>query len=77
MTALTKISYDYSMHGKIETYLRKTGYKLEDAVFTDKVTYEVYVPINMQEEFKNELISITNAKIQIEYIDDVYIDKYL
>ena len=77
MTALTKISYDYSLHGKIETYLRKTGYKLEDAVFTNKVTYEVYVPINLREEFKNELIAITNAKINIEHIDDVYIDKYL
>ena len=76
-TTKVKISYDYSLHGKIETFLRSVGYKLDDAKFTDRVEYIVYVPIEDKEKFKEDLISLTNAKIDINEESNVYIDEYL
>lgn len=76
-TTKVKISYDYSLHGKIETFLRSLGYKLDNAEFTDKVKYKVYVPIEDKEKFKEDLIALTNAKINITEEDNIYIDEYL
>lgn len=76
-TTKIKISYDYSLHGKIETFLRSLGYKLDNAEFTDKVEYKVYVPIEDKEKFKEDLIALTNAKININEEDNIYIDEYL
>lgn len=76
-TTKVKISYDYSLHGKIETFLRSLGYKLDNAEFTDKVEYKVYVPIEDKEKFKKDLIALTNAKINITEEDNIYIDEYL
>ena len=76
-TTKIKISYDYSLHGKIETFLRSLGYKLDNEEFTDKVEYKVYVPIEDKEKFKEDLIDLTNAKININEEDNIYIDEYL
>lgn len=76
-TTHIKLKYEYHLHGKIETFLRKTGYKLDEANFTDKVEYRVYVPIDNVEKFKEELILLTNANIEITSLGDVYIDEYL
>lgn len=76
-TTKVKISYDYSLHGKIETFLRGLGYKLDNAEFTDKVEYKVYVPIEDKEKFKEDLVALTNAKINITEEDNIYIDEYL
>ena len=53
------------------------GYKLDDAKFTDRVEYIVYVPIEDKEKFKEDLISLTNAKMDINEESNVYIDEYL
>lgn len=76
-TNVVKISYDYSFHGKVETFLRSTGYNLDEAVFTDKVEYRIYVPINEVEILKADLISLTNGKITIKELEKKYIDEFI
>ena len=76
-TIKINLTYDYNLHGKIEDYLRKSGYTLETPVFLDKVTYLAYVNTVDKEKFKDDLIALTNAKIEIEEQGLSYIDKIM
>ncbi|WP_290773936.1 YigZ family protein [Anaerofustis sp.] len=77
MTDLLELNYDYSLHGKIETFLRKTECRLDDVTFTDKVSYKVYVPVSLREKLEENLTALTNARISIINKGNVYIDEYL
>lgn len=77
MTDLLELNYDYSLHGKIETFLRKTECRLDDVTFTDKVSYKVYVPVSLREKLEEDLTALTNARISIINKGNVYIDEYL
>ncbi len=74
-TMKMNLMYDYSLHGKIEDFLRKSGFMLETPSFLDRVSYNIYVNINFLDKFKEELIDITNAKVEIKEEGICYIDK--
>lgn len=67
----TKISYNYSFHGKILNHLSVNGYKIIKEEFTDVVSLKLYIKDNAP--VIQDLIDITGGtiKINVEAVEEL------
>ena len=63
--AVTDIAYDYSLHGKVDAYLRNSGVRTDQPEFSDRVGQRIYIPVGDEQIVRDELISLTNARIEM------------
>lgn len=59
------IGYDYSLHGRVDTFLRGNGISSEEPEFTELVSRRIYVPAEKKDSVSSELVQISNARMEI------------
>lgn len=61
-----KLTIPYTLVGKVEYLLNENKYFIEDASYTDDVTFDVLVEEDHGQEFKKQMIEATSAEAIIE-----------
>ena len=56
---------DYNLSGKIQYEIMQNEYILRDTIYSDKVEFVVFIEASKSETFKNNIINITNAAVEI------------
>ena len=56
---------DYNLSGKIQYEIMQNEYTLRDTIYSDKVEFVVFIEASKSETFKNNIINITNAAVEI------------
>ena len=56
---------DYNLSGKIQYEIMQNEYILRDTIYSDKVEFIVFIEAIKAEAFKNNIINITNAAVEI------------
>lgn len=65
---------DYVLHGKITNYIENNeDVKLDDSIFTDKITIKVFVKPEKFDKIEKELINISSGKIKLNRLKDIYL----
>ena len=67
------LSYDYSHHGSVEYILAKEKVLGLEPIYTEMVKREIYLE---EPKVLDELIEISDGKIQHEYLGRYYIDSF-
>lgn len=65
------LDYDYSFHGKIVNFLETNNYNTINIEYTDTVSSLILVSKEDYEKFKNFLIDMTSANIEIKIQKEV------
>lgn len=63
---------DYSMFGKLQPWILNQGLKISDINYADNVGLCVFVPVTAVKSFVDELIDMTNGKINISQGEEGY-----
>lgn len=72
--ALLEIKCDYFMLGKIETYVNNNELiKLKAISYEDNVKFHIFVPEEMEEDIKYEIVDMANGKVKITSLNKEYI----
>ncbi len=66
------IECDYSALGRLQPWILAQGLKISDVNYADNVTFGVCVPVSDKKNFINELIDMTNGKINISEGEEGY-----
>ncbi len=69
LLSLFAVNVDYSMHGKIQNFLYDSKYILEKTEFDENVHMFIYSRPEDDDEFKTNIINITNGKAEMERSD--------
>lgn len=72
MTIHTKlrISIPYTILGKIENYLGNNSYKAEELIYMEDVEILLYVIKSKVDEFKEEILNLSNGNVKIIHEDE-------
>lgn len=65
-----RISIPYTILGKIENYLGINSYKAEEVIYMEDVEILLYVNKSKIDEFKAELLNLTNGNVKITHEDE-------
>lgn len=65
---------DYSFLGKVENYLKSNDISIFNIDYKDSVALECGIKKEMLKKVISEIKDITNNKVSIEVIEDIYID---
>jgi len=63
---------DYGLSGKIEYELMNTGVAVADKIYTEQVTFKVYLPVDEAVAFESRLIDLTGSKVVLQRQSKVY-----
>lgn len=66
------IHTDYNMIGKVQFIVSSMELTFLSTDYSDVVDAYVLVPIGLVEQLSNKIVEATNAKAQIEYLEEVY-----
>ena len=64
----------YPILGKIENALEHSPHIVENKEYTENVTLTVYVHIDAQETFEEEMINLTNNEVELVQIQQKYVE---
>jgi hypothetical protein len=65
---------DYHFHGKIRNHLMdRPEIIIGDTVYTDKVIATLYLPPDILDAFRNDLVEWTSDQVTIVIHEDVYL----
>lgn len=67
----SKITFNYTLLGIIENFLNEGNYIIIDKDYLQDVSIRLYIRHDEFEDFKNKLIDMTSANIEIEKLDTV------
>lgn len=68
------LTLNYPLLGKVENALHASTYIVDNINYSENVELIVYVNINEVEQFKKEMVNLTNDQIDIKEIDQKYIE---
>ncbi|SFX23281.1 uncharacterized protein, YigZ family [Thermoactinomyces sp. DSM 45891] len=60
------ISFDYTHIGKLEHELRQTSYFLDQPIFTEHVSWTLWVPVDEIEQIQSQIIDWTHGQANVE-----------
>lgn len=60
------ITFDYSHIGKLEHELRQTSYFLEQPVFTDQISWTLWVPMEEANRVREQVVDWTHGQAKVE-----------
>ena len=63
---------DYTLSGKIEYELKKTNRPIDDILYTDRVEFKVFIPIDEVEPFFKRITDLTDANAYITTNQQIY-----
>lgn len=66
------VQVDYTLSGKVEYELLQRGHIIKDTLYTDKVTFIVYVHFEKEESFEKEFVDITGGNACIKSEEKLY-----
>lgn len=69
------IQIEYPLLGKIENHLKQSDYIIEHINYAENVEITVYVPIEQQDSFKQELINVSNGQAVINNSKQKFVEK--
>ncbi len=69
LLSMFAVKVDYSMHGKIQNFLYDSKYILEKTEFDENVHMFIYSRPEDADEFKKNIMNITNGKAEMEMSD--------
>lgn len=67
-----KITIDYQLYNQLENDAQNHHYQLENLIFTDKVSADIFVRTNNSDSFIESLNDRMNGKIKIQIGDKIY-----
>lgn len=70
-----KIECDYSLYGKMETFIRDFGGVIENSDFGENVSLEFRIEKGTEADFDKKLQDITNGKLKFEIINEIIAGK--
>lgn len=62
---LVSIPVDYTVSGKIEYAIHQHGFDMGETLYSEGVTYQVYVPYDLVEQFTGEITELTSGTCQL------------
>ena len=68
-----EVKVEYTLYGKIENYLQKEKYIIDEVDFTEDVKMNIYVNNNKIDCFKREILNMTSGTAEILDLDEKYI----
>lgn len=71
---LIDLTVSYSQSGQVENSLREANYTIQDTTYTDVITYHCIIPIEEEEEFKQDIANWTSAEAEVEVINKAWIE---
>lgn len=69
------LTYDYSFHGKVDSFVRSEDILSEEPEFSDRVNVRVYIPESREKELIDGLVQITNGRIEKKRNKKVFMEK--
>lgn len=66
------VTAEYTFVGKLQYLFAKREIRIEDTVYTDKVTFYVLVPSEMEQSFQKDLTELAAARLKTEKLESVY-----
>lgn len=71
------VQIGYSLLGKVENFFKESAYIVENTHYLENVEIIVYAPIERCNEFKTELINVTNGQVTINESDQKFVEKQI
>jgi len=71
---IVSISINYQQLGKIENYIRQTGFIIEDIIYLENVSLKVLVQLQALEDLKTDLVNMTSDQVKIQVMGEKYIE---
>lgn len=68
------LTIPYPLLGKLEHTLQTSPYIIDKINYFEKVELLVYVNISQEEQFKTDMINLTNNQVEMKRIDKKYIE---
>lgn len=68
---MVSVIFDYSYLGRIENYFKENKFYLKSRNYMEKIENILYISIDKFENFRNNLLDITSANIEIDIKDIV------
>src|SRR5699024_3570927 len=69
------VQIEYPLLGKVENHLQGSTHIIEHIDYLENVILHVYVSLDQQASFKDELINITNDQVTISESDQRYVEE--
>ncbi len=63
------VTADYTLAGKLQYLFAGHGAVIEDTVYTDKVEFYLFVPFDMEERLKKEIVEQAAAKVKTKRLE--------
>ncbi len=68
------IIIEYPLLGKVQNHLNEKAYIIDNINYLEHVELNIYVPIDREMRFKEELIDLTNGNITLHETDRKYVE---
>lgn len=66
---MVKISFEYPYLGKIDNFISNNNFFIRDRDYLEKIENVMYISVDEFDFFKNQLLEMTSANIDIEVIE--------
>lgn len=70
-----KLNFDYSYLGKIDNFIDENNYYKKNREYLEKVENILYINIGEYAKFKNSLLDMTSANIDLEILDTILLQQ--
>lgn len=74
MCDIISVKVDYDLVGKLQYKLAEGGYKTEDTIYENNVTFLVCSPKDKTEQLMKELINATSGRAVMSIVDNKYVN---
>ena len=71
---LIDVTVSYSQSGSVENSLRESNYSIQDTTYAEHITYHCVVPIEIEDQFKEDITNWTSAEAKIEVGKQAWIE---
>lgn len=71
------VSVDYPLFGRVQKEIERQGLPVEQVSYLERVTMQVAVPVDEAPAFRERIINLTNAQVQVSEGGEAYRDSKL
>lgn len=72
---LIDVTVSYTQSGRVENSLRESNYSIQDTTYAEHITYHCVVPVEIEEQFKEDITNWTSAEAKIEVGKQAWIER--
>lgn len=68
------VTVDYTLIGRLENELRNSDHIIDSIDYQESVTFNVYVKVGEEEDFRNWIVDLTSDNVLLEDLDQAYVE---